>query len=114
MRKRDGFTLVEIMIVVAVLGILASIAFSNIQSYRDKAQKNVCIANLKDIDSYISLWAINNGKTGSDTIEMSDLVPLYIRSTPYCPQDTAKTGYVLATVSEKPACPANPGEHYIN
>ncbi|MDD5450109.1 MAG: prepilin-type N-terminal cleavage/methylation domain-containing protein [Candidatus Omnitrophica bacterium] len=114
MGKRKGFTLVEIMIVVAILGILASIAFSNIQNYRNRAQKNACIANLRAIDSNISLWAINNGKTGTDTIQMSDLVPQYLKSTPYCPQDSSKQGYVLTTVSQKPACPANPQEHFIN
>ncbi|MBI4335603.1 MAG: prepilin-type N-terminal cleavage/methylation domain-containing protein, partial [Candidatus Omnitrophica bacterium] len=80
-----GFTLMEILIVVAILGLLTSIAFSNIQNYRNKAVKYACIANLREIDNNISLWAINNGKTGADAAVMGDLVPQYLKSTPYCP-----------------------------
>ena len=115
MKRADkGFTLVEIMIVVAIIGILASIAFSNIQNYRNKAIKNTCQANLKEIYNNISLWAINNGKTGTDAVTIQDLVPAHIRSTPYCPLDSAKQGYALTTVSEKPTCVADPANHYID
>lgn len=109
-----GFTLMEILVVVAILGLLTSIAFSNIQNYRNRAQKYACIANLREIDSHISLWAINNGKTGNDPIAMSDLVPTYLTSTPYCPLDSDKEGYILTTVSEKPKCPRDPETHFID
>jgi len=114
MKRGAGFTLVEILIVVAILGILTSIAFSNIHNYRSKAQTYACITNLREIDSHISLWAINNGKAGNDAVEMGDLVPTYLRSTPYCPLDKDKQGYILGTVSEKPVCPRDPDDHYIN
>lgn len=115
MKRTDkGFTLVEIMIVVAIIGILASIAFSNIQGYRNKAVKQACVTNLKEIDSDISLWAIDNGKTGADAVIMQDLVSTYIKTTPYCPLDSAKQGYTLTTVSEKPKCPSDPANHYID
>jgi prepilin-type N-terminal cleavage/methylation domain-containing protein len=110
-QQKRGFTLVEIMIVVAILGILAAISFVNIQTYRTKALKVACVKNLKEIENFSSLWAINNGKNGDDTISMNDLVPAYIKTTPYCPLDAAKAGYVLTTVSEKPQCPIDPAGH---
>jgi len=112
-QKKSGFTLIEIMIVVAIVGLLSSIAIVNIQNYRNKAQKYACIVNLRTIESNTSLWAINNGKTGPDAVLMSDLVPAYIKSTPYCPLDAAKQGYILTTVSEKPKCPRDPENHTI-
>lgn len=113
-RTHKGFTLVEIMIVVAIIGILASIAFSNISIYRSRAITRACISNLRDIDNNISLWAINNGKTNTDAVTMQDLVPAYLRSTPYCPLDTAKQGYALTTVAEKPTCVADPTNHKLD
>ena len=113
MKKNAGFTLVEILIVVAIVGLLSSIAISNIQAYRSKARRQTCISNLKSVDNLIALWAINDGKTGAAAVGMSDLVPAYLRSTPYCPLDTSKQGYVLTTILEKPKCPIDPEHHTI-
>jgi len=101
------------MIVVAVIAILSGIAYLNIQSYRNKAQKFACITNLREIENYICLWAINNGKTKDAQVRIGNLVPAYIKSTPYCPVDSAKQEYILSTVSEKPICPVDPENHYI-
>ena len=65
-KHQAGFTLVEIMIVVAIIGLLAAIAIPNFVKSRAMAQKNACIANLKAIDGAMNLWAIRHGLRPAD------------------------------------------------
>ncbi len=58
LRKKGGFTLVEIMIVVAIIGLLAAIAIPNFVKARETAQKNACINNMRQIDSAKHQWAL--------------------------------------------------------
>jgi len=104
--KRAGFTLVEIMIVVAIIGLLAAIAIPNFVSARARAQANACISNLKLIDGAASQFALDQGKKTGDPINFPlDLTP-YIKlnasgSLPPCPAGGA---YNVAKVGDQPQC----------
>ncbi|MFH1380701.1 MAG: type II secretion system protein [Candidatus Omnitrophota bacterium] len=81
MNKR-GFTLVEIMIVVAIIGLLAAIAIPNFVRARATAQANALAANLKQVESAVQVWAIDNSKDDTDAVTWGDIVDDYIKTKP--------------------------------
>jgi prepilin-type N-terminal cleavage/methylation domain-containing protein len=94
--RHAGFTLVEIMIVVAIIGLLAAIAIPNFVKSRATSQANACINNLRQIDAAASQFALENKKKTGDTISYpNDL-------TPYIKMDS--TGHI-------PSCPVG-GDYY--
>jgi prepilin-type N-terminal cleavage/methylation domain-containing protein len=102
--RKSGFTLVEIMIVVAIIGLLAAIAIPNFVKARSASQKSACIANLKQIHGATATWAMEKKKNNSDTPVASDLfgADSYIRDEPTCPGNGQS--YTLAQVDAKPTC----------
>jgi prepilin-type N-terminal cleavage/methylation domain-containing protein len=71
--NRKGFTLVEIMIVVAIIGLLAAIAIPNFLKSRETSRMNACINNLRQIDGAKEQWAIAKKKKEGDAIEATEV-----------------------------------------
>lgn len=109
--RKSGFTLVEIMIVVAIVGVLAAMAIPGYTRAREIALKNACIHNLNQIQGAIQVWAINTASGGTVTPALGDLVPDYIRVWPKC----GESSYDVPAVDEMPICPniASHPDHHL-
>jgi prepilin-type N-terminal cleavage/methylation domain-containing protein len=98
--RKVGFTLVEIMIVVAIIGLLAAIAIPNFIKARTKSQANACINNLRQISGAIDTWALETGQSTGGTVAGVSTISAYIKlnsagSVPTCPAGgTYTTGNV--------------------
>jgi prepilin-type N-terminal cleavage/methylation domain-containing protein len=98
--KKSGFTLVEIMIVVAIIGLLAAIGIPSFTKARANSQEKSCINNLRILDAAKEQEALETGlKAGDTAVTYAD----YVKGTvPTCPIGT--TAYTISVIGTDPAC----------
>lgn len=101
-RKKNGFTLVEIMIVVSIITMLLAIATPSFVKTRDTARTNACLSNLKAVDGAKMQWAMECRKSDGDAVTWADIAPSYMKASVSCPWGYA---YTLQPIGTPPYCP---------
>jgi len=119
--SKRGFTLIEIMIVVAIIGLLAAIAIPNFVHARTTAQQNACINNLRQIDGAKQQWALET-KAAATVSPSSDQIQPYMGrgsggSLPVCPLysgNSFTTSYSINSLQVAPQCLISSTNHILN
>ena len=104
-RSKRGFTLVEIMIVVLIIGILLAIAVPNFIKARETSRTKSCIANLRQVDSAKEQWAMDNNASNGSAVTggWAGLTGAngYIKAQPNCPSGGT---YTIGNIGTDPTC----------
>jgi prepilin-type N-terminal cleavage/methylation domain-containing protein len=107
--RKEGFTLVEIFIVVAILGILVTLAIPNFTAARDRVKKDMCVNNLRQLKLAKEQWALEYDKDYNDTPVAAN-IDNYIRdgtNSLNCQLDSAHTfatSYNIGNIGTNPSC----------
>ena len=104
-QSRLAFTLVEIMIVVAIIGLLAAIAIPSFTKSRNEARKNSCLNNLRQLGSAKEQYVMANNVTDATEVTWAN-IRTYIKTEPICPSGgtSVADSYAIGTPVDTPTC----------
>src|SRR5260370_24190449 len=107
--KQKGFTLVEIMIVVAIIALLAAIAVPGFMRARKRSQASRILNDLRLIDSAVDQYAIENNKKTNDPVGTADWTSYVKKGSPLynTGRSVLRTAYGSQTVDQIPRVPSN-------
>ena len=113
LKRIRGFTLVEIMLVLLLIGMMAAIAVPGFIQSRQTARRNVCINNLRLISAAKEQAALQNGSSESAVLSQAEIIPhIKGNAIPLCPGSGV---YTINAVSVSPVCSqsAAPESHVL-
>jgi len=96
-----GFTLVEMMLVVAIITVLAVIVYPYFFRAREETKARTCIANLKEIEGATTRWILSMGVGPLVSPGWTDLIPGFLKTRPHCP---SKGSYTAGNSNTLPTC----------
>ena len=116
--ERAGVTLVEMMIVVSIVGLLATLALPAFLKPRATTRRNVCLNNLRQLDAAKQQWALMEMKGGDAEPADTDLDAFLKGGTErlFCPADMSKTfanSYTINQINIAPECLIVPETHHF-
>lgn len=111
--REQGFTLVEIMVVVFIIAILVTLAMPSWMNARARAQTRTCVANLRQISQAKEMYALATRASNGQSVSMNDLVPDYLQEEPFCPAGGG-AAYSVNAIGTPPTCPTGLPNHTVD
>ena len=103
--RKSGFTMVEILIVVGIIGLAAVIAVPSFVRANTVSQKNACINNLYQIRCAIHQWALETKTPSGSPVQFTD-IRVYLRNSMVCPAGGTNfsNSYTITDTATQPVC----------
>ncbi len=103
--KHSGFTLLEIMIIVSLIGLLAALSIPNFVRAVGASKRAQCINSLRQLDSAVQQWVLENKRPATARVTLDDCTP-YLRNAPICPAGGKTTidSYSVTDAQTPPKC----------